>query len=752
MSTKNIEVKKLVYAYLLHYTNLYHNCKELALLSINSFQNDLSDENPLIRALAVRTMCSIDVESILPIQVAALARCCQDSSSYVRKVAALALPRLVVTEDLDLMEELEGLVMVLMKDASPMVVGSACVAFPKVVATDLRSRELIHPLFVKYCNTLSVLDEWGKVAMLQVLQKHARLVFRDPDPSIGEEDQSIPQLVAPVKAIPLASEADLDDFYTTVGHVHDEPVPLMQGMMHEDHKILLRCALPLLKSRNSGVVLAVASLLWECGRRSPHAMSQVAQALTRLVRYTQEMAFVALHSILAIAQVRPLLFSSFFADFFLQSGDAVNLSDLKLKVLVELVDSSNVLVLLKELETYVLQPYRTRSTLLAVEQVALKLQDSKITTQCLFGIVTLVSHPEASNQAILVARSLLSRIRPQDVDTDILQALVRSFSGSKSSQARGAILWIMGHFLDQIQDTYRVLVQEARLFHQEVLETKLQALSLCAKMRASSSKGDNSKEDPESGLVVEYIYELAMYDEDYAVRDQVRFWKGMESEEIEGLMEVGEGESTGKESGREVGRGTQAEKEGGRGQGVEEELEKTNLLKDHPNKTAHQLDYRLDSLSLVLGKRMEGYTTLPPWSTEDPPVEGINPLNQTFMPSSSEEDSSSDSSSSSYEEEDTEGEEEDTEGEEEDIQEEVKKNIIEQSTTQYNEVLSLYDSPPQPLPSPIPTPMALTPLNTPYPPKCSPPKSSPCYPKYKDMGYKCRPASPQCPSPPLSPP
>ena len=35
---KSIEVKKLVYLYLVHYADFNNNCREIALLSINSFQ------------------------------------------------------------------------------------------------------------------------------------------------------------------------------------------------------------------------------------------------------------------------------------------------------------------------------------------------------------------------------------------------------------------------------------------------------------------------------------------------------------------------------------------------------------------------------------------------------------------------------------------------------------------------------------------------------------------------------------------
>ena len=59
--TENIELKKLVYLYLINYAKTQ---PELTLLAVNTFVKDANDPNPLIRALSVRTMGCIRVEKI----------------------------------------------------------------------------------------------------------------------------------------------------------------------------------------------------------------------------------------------------------------------------------------------------------------------------------------------------------------------------------------------------------------------------------------------------------------------------------------------------------------------------------------------------------------------------------------------------------------------------------------------------------------------------------------------------------------
>lgn len=79
-----------MYIYLIRYADIE---PDLALLSINTFQKDLSDHNPLIRAMALRVLSSIKVPIIGSIVVLGIRKCASDTSPYVRKAAALAIPK-----------------------------------------------------------------------------------------------------------------------------------------------------------------------------------------------------------------------------------------------------------------------------------------------------------------------------------------------------------------------------------------------------------------------------------------------------------------------------------------------------------------------------------------------------------------------------------------------------------------------------------------------------------------------------------
>ncbi|MBA0842160.1 hypothetical protein Goarm_002004 [Gossypium armourianum] len=98
VASQSLELKKLVYLYVLHYAE--KNCLHV----------------------------------IAPLVLVAVNRCARDPTVYVRKCAANALPKL---HDLRLEEQkssIEEIVRILLNDHSPAVVGAAAAAFASVIA------------------------------------------------------------------------------------------------------------------------------------------------------------------------------------------------------------------------------------------------------------------------------------------------------------------------------------------------------------------------------------------------------------------------------------------------------------------------------------------------------------------------------------------------------------------------------------------------------------------------------------------
>jgi vesicle coat complex subunit len=93
IATSDLELKKLVYLYIINYARV----KPVeTLLAVNTFKKDASDmnSNPLARALAVRTMGCLGVEQIMQFLCDPLKDALMDKDPYVRKTAALCVAKI----------------------------------------------------------------------------------------------------------------------------------------------------------------------------------------------------------------------------------------------------------------------------------------------------------------------------------------------------------------------------------------------------------------------------------------------------------------------------------------------------------------------------------------------------------------------------------------------------------------------------------------------------------------------------------
>jgi len=90
--TTDMELKKLIYLYIINYAKSH---PDLAILAINTLRKDARDKmNPFLRALAVRTMGCIKVPQITEYFIEPLKYALNDEDSYVRKTEVICISKL----------------------------------------------------------------------------------------------------------------------------------------------------------------------------------------------------------------------------------------------------------------------------------------------------------------------------------------------------------------------------------------------------------------------------------------------------------------------------------------------------------------------------------------------------------------------------------------------------------------------------------------------------------------------------------
>ena len=487
----SLEVKKLVYLYLVHYAE---QKQDLALLAINSFQKDLSDHNQHIRALSLRVLSSIRVKVILQVVILAVSKAAKDSSAYVRNAAAHAIGKVCALDDASremLMQPLQDLI----ADRATQVMGSAIAAYEDVCPD---SWELIHPHYRRICNSLVQVDPWGQVTILNMLLRYVRAHFAEPSPP-----------------------------------------------RNPDIKLLLDSVSPLFMSLNNAVVVGALAIYFHVGTPDEFATLAI-KPLMRLVSIRDEGGqAVALTIASAVATRFPNLLIPYLAEFHVSFVHSPLISKLRMQVLTRICAAAGQeggmgskpharRMLLSELKDYLHRSDIELASATARAIGCLATAHPPSTTaivKVLSSVVSSGNDASVVSESIGVLRRLLQRHPPAQARA-LPQLVAMLLSGSEKDAirepaARASIIWLIGEFYEQVQmvatEALRLL---ARGFAEEAAEVKLQILNLAAKVVAwgeSESDVTSAKVPPKvRHRLLEYVVSCARYDRDYDVRDKAR--------------------------------------------------------------------------------------------------------------------------------------------------------------------------------------------------------------------------------------
>ncbi|XP_042364980.1 AP-3 complex subunit beta-1 [Plectropomus leopardus] len=490
VASKNIELKKLVYVYLVRYAE---EQQDLALLSISTFQRALKDPNQLIRASALRVLSSIRVPIIVPIMMLAIKEAAADLSPYVRKTAAHAIQKLY-SLDPDQKEQLIEVIEKLLKDKSTLVAGSVVMAFEEVCPDRI---DLIHKNYRKLCNLLVDVEEWGQVVIISMLTRYARTQF-----------------ISPWKEGATFDENNEKAFYDSDSEEKRDQTEAKPYIMDPDHRLLLRNTKPLLQSRNTAVVMSVAQLYWHLAPK--HEVNIVTKSLVRLLRSHREVQYIVLQNIATMSIQRKGMFEPFMKSFYVRSTDATHIKTLKLEILTNLANEANISTILREFQTYVKSQDKAfaAATIQAIGRCATNI--TEVTDTCLNGLVLLLSNRDETvvAESVVVIKKLLQTQPTQH--SEIIKHMAKLFDNITVPMARASILWLMGEYCERVPKIAPdVLRKMAKTFTAEEDIVKLQTVNLAAKLYLTNSK--------QTKLLTQYILNLGKYDQNYDIRDRTRF-------------------------------------------------------------------------------------------------------------------------------------------------------------------------------------------------------------------------------------
>ncbi|EMS12124.1 Adapter-related protein complex 3 (AP-3) subunit [Entamoeba histolytica HM-3:IMSS] len=472
VGSQEMELRKLVCMYIVN-----HSEKDPtnALMAVNTMHKALSSPHTFIRTTALQSITSLRVRDIAQLMVIAVSKAIKDTSPYVRKAAALAIPK-IYNLDERRFDECVNLIVQMLDDKNPIVLGSTCYAFLQVCPNRF---EFIHKHYIKLCQALIDCEEWGQVPIMTLLMHYARTQFTDPNLVELDEDHE----------------------------------------MDKDLAFLISSVSPLFYSMNPAVVVQATLLYFHVGHQQDRIKAaRGIMKLTSSSLLTQQFLYPVL---LSLIQQQPNVFVDYLEDFFLYPDDPTEICELKLEIVTLLVQETNCQKILDELKDYTTwsNPHIVTLAIQAMSRLAMIMPETS--ERCMVQLLQFMSNknPEIVAEAVIGIKKLLqlSKNGQNDPERDlrIIGKMSKLLIDMKIPQARASIVWVIGEYSQMVPklgpDILRIL---AKTFVEEDECVKQQVLTFAGKLYITNKE--------QSEKLVRYIFQLAMYDNSFDIRDRER--------------------------------------------------------------------------------------------------------------------------------------------------------------------------------------------------------------------------------------
>ncbi|KAF6072480.1 Adaptin N terminal region family protein [Candida albicans] len=402
IATYDLEQKKLVYLYLMNYAKTN---PELCILAVNTFVQDTEDPNPLIRALAIRTMGCIRVAKMVEYLEIPLQRTLADENPYVRKTAAICVAKLFdlnpeMCVEFGFLDELKKL----LSDPNPMVVANAINALSEIRDMNTNenleilafNREVINSLLL----CLNECTEWGRITILNTLAEY--------DTDNSEE----------------------------ANHIMERVIPQLQ---HVNPSVVLSSIKAILHHLNAIPVTAQRS----------NILKKLSAPLVSLVSTSiPEAQYVGLKNIRIILEKYPNVLSKELRVFFIKYSDPLYLKLEKLEIMIRLASEQNSALLLGELKEYAMEfePALVTKAIKSIGSVAIKLQESAVKAiNLLHEIIDERGGDLIINESVTVLVNILRRYPGKnDLATLIIPVISNHVNELNKTEALSGYIWLLG--------------------------------------------------------------------------------------------------------------------------------------------------------------------------------------------------------------------------------------------------------------------------------------------------------------------
>lgn len=189
IETRDLVIKKMVYLYLINYARTH---PELAQMCTNTLQKDCGNEDPMVRGLALRALCGLNIPEMVEYISEPLRRSLSDGHAYVRKTGVMGILKLyrlnpVAFEESSFVDILYDM----LRDPDASVVTNCIIVLNEVMAHSENGGMAINRAIMLHL--LNRIHEFSEFSVVQVLDLVPRYI-----PANDDEAYQIMNLLDPV--------------------------------------------------------------------------------------------------------------------------------------------------------------------------------------------------------------------------------------------------------------------------------------------------------------------------------------------------------------------------------------------------------------------------------------------------------------------------------------------------------------------------------------------------------------------------
>ena len=294
IETRDLVIKKMVYLFLCNYATTH---PELAQMCTNTLQKDCGNEDPMVRGLALRALCSLRLPQMVEYISEPLRRSLTDGHAYVRKTGVMGILKLYHL-DKEAFERCNftDILYDMLRDSDASVVTNCIIVLNELMAKSPNGGMAINRAIMLHL--LNRIHEFSEFGVLQVIELIPRYI-----PANEEEGFQIMNLLDPVLRTSNSGAilATIRAFLSLAEQFTDD----MEGMKRQ---VINRVKAPLVTLVASG---------------------------------SAELMYCLLKNVEALVDLCPAIFDDEYRQFYIRFHEPTHIKHLKLTILAKMANPDN---------------------------------------------------------------------------------------------------------------------------------------------------------------------------------------------------------------------------------------------------------------------------------------------------------------------------------------------------------------------------------------------------------------------------